>query len=86
MVNANHPEDESLAGQTVKDRLETMRLDLIALAHCCNRDHQYDEAAKIQTMLVTMRQLDIQCADVAAWPPKVDVDSGGDSCWACIDG
>jgi hypothetical protein len=86
MADTTLDPNEHSTPQTVKERIEEMRQDLIALAHCCNRDHQYHEATKIQAMLVSMQDLDIQCADVAAWPPKVDTNNDGDSCWACVDG
>lgn len=72
--------------KTVHDWLEDLQRGIIALAHCCNRDGQYNEANKLQGMLVQLASIDIQCSDVAAWPPKVDVDSSGDSAWVCVDG
>lgn len=71
--------------QTVADRLLEIESDLIALAHCCNLDHQYEEAHKLQLMLTQILTLDIQCADVAAWPPKVNIEKDGTSVWEVID-
>jgi hypothetical protein len=70
---------------TIENRLTEMENDLIALAHCCNRDQQYNEAAKIQVMLTQIQTLDIQCADIAVWPPKINFNEHGDSVWEVVE-
>lgn len=69
------------AKPTIESRLQEMEHDLIELLHCCNRDHQYTEAGKLQVMLIQLGTVDIQCASIAAWPPKVKIDESGESHW-----
>jgi hypothetical protein len=69
---------------TIAEHLRQLRQELIALAHCCNLDGQSDEATKVQVLLVQLQTLDIQCADIAVWPPLVHIDEDGETHWECV--
>lgn len=73
------------AVRTIQDRLTQMQRDLIDLAYCCNRDHQYNEAIKLQAALAQLDDVDIQCADTAKWPPVVHIEADGVSVWECVE-
>jgi len=55
--------------QTIAQKLTELEQDLVTLAHCCNRDDQYEESAKLQAILIQLGALE---EALVFWPAGTD--------------